>query len=320
MAPEFVSVAGSSIALMFPGQGSQFVGMASDIISGDAESREIVKQADEILGYPLSEIMDGKRGDELNQTVYTQPAIFLHSMLLWRLIGLKFRLQPLVAAGHSLGEYSALCAAGVLSFEDTLRIVKTRAEGMNNAQPAGACGMAAIIGVQRDRALEIIASVKGSTLEIANYNSPEQYVISGDIDSVDQAVEIASREKRSRVVRLPVSSAFHTDLMSPAKESLSACLDGIRFSAPQFKVIANVNGKTYPDEPEEMKSLLLTQLISPVLWQSCVRKMIEMGARRFIEIGPGKVLSGLLKRIDRSVEVTSVSDLQGIEDLQGVPA
>ncbi len=319
MATEFVSAGDSPIALLFRGQGSQFPGMASDFVCENAESRKTLALADEILGYPLSLIMEGKRGDELNLTVYTQPAIFVHSMLLWRLIKKQVGLKPFVAAGHSLGEYSALCAAGVLSFEEALRLVKTRAEAMNNAQSAKSYGMTAIIGVSTGRVREIIESVKqGSILDIANYNSPDQCVISGTLDAIERASVILTKEKRSRVVSLPVSSAFHTDLMKPAVESLKSGLDGTRFAAGEFMVIANVNARPYPEDPQGIKEFLLRQLVSPVLWESCVRKMIDLKAGRFIEIGPGKVLSGLLKRIDRTVSVVSVSDAQGIKNVQEV--
>jgi [acyl-carrier-protein] S-malonyltransferase len=308
----------SLIALMFPGQGAQFPGMASDIVSQDDESDRMLESADRILGYPLSEIMQGKRGDELNHTVFTQPAIFVHSMLVWRLVQRKFKLSPMVAAGHSLGEYSALCASGALDFADALRIVKARAKGMHGAQPLGSCGMAAVIGIPVERVREIVSSAReGSILDLANLNSPDQSVISGEIEPLERAVQAASREKRSRVVRLHVSSAFHTSLMESARDTLSECLKEIHFGETQFAVIANVNAEPYPGQDRDMKSLLLDQVVSPVLWESCARKMIGMGAQVFLEIGPGKVLSGLLKRIDRSVSAISVSDFQSIENLQG---
>ncbi len=308
----------SAIALMFPGQGAQFPGMASDIVSQDNECARILESADRILGYPLSEIMAGKRGDELNHTVYTQPAIFVHSMLVWRLVQRRLNIRPMVAAGHSLGEYSALCAAGALDFADALRIVKVRAECMHSAQPLGSCGMAAVIGIPVERVREIVSSVRErSVLDLANLNSPEQSVISGEISALDRAVQMAGKEKRSRVVGLHVSSAFHTSLMESARETLSDSLNEIHFGAIQFTVIANVNAVPYPAQDRDMKSLLLDQVVSPVLWEACVRKMISMGARIFLEIGPGKVLSGLLKRIDRSVSAISVSDFQGVVNLDG---
>lgn len=318
MATDLSSSGNSSIAVMFPGQGSQFPGMCSDIVAQDIESRELLEFADSILGYPLSQIMESKKGDDLNQTVYTQPAIFVHSMLMWRLIQRNVGLNPAGAVGHSLGEYSALCAAGLLSFEDALRLVKIRSEAMNNAQPPGSCGMAAIIGVPHDRIREIILSVRQeSALSIANYNSPDQCVISGSIDSLDRAIEAINREKRSRVVRLPVSSAFHTELMGPATQTLEISLEGVSFSSSRIPVIANYNAQPYPTSPREIRSLLLKQLVSPILWESCIRKMIEMGMGLFVEIGPGKVLSGLVKRIDRSVSVIAVQDVQSMGDLLG---
>ncbi|MDR3605422.1 MAG: ACP S-malonyltransferase [Desulfomonilaceae bacterium] len=318
MATEPVPSGDYSIALMFPGQGSQFPGMALDIVRENSDSRETLALADEILGYPLSRIMEDNIGNELNQTVHTQPAIFVHSMLVWRLVEKQPGLKPIVAAGHSLGEYSALCAAGALTFEDALRLVKARAEAMDKAQSAGSCGMAAIIGVPVYRIHEIIESAKqDSVLVIANYNSPDQFVISGTRDALDRATEILSKERRSRVVSLPVSSAFHTRLMESAQESLKSVLDKTVLSPPKFGVIANVNAEPYPDVPLDMKALLLQQLVSPVLWESCVRKMVSLKASQFLEIGPGKVLSGLIRRIDRTISATSLSDTQTIKDIQG---
>ncbi|MGC8657844.1 MAG: ACP S-malonyltransferase [Desulfomonilaceae bacterium] len=318
MTPERATLKDHPVALLFPGQGSQFAGMGLDIVAEDSRSREKLELADEILGYPLSLFMAGKSGDELNQTVYTQPAIFVHSMLVWDLLESRLQLKPLVAAGHSLGEYSALCAAGVLKFEDALKLVRTRAEAMNCAQPAGACGMAAVMGVEPDRIREIVESVKqGSVLDIGNYNSPEQFVISGEIDALERAKEILTREKRSRVVSLPVSSAFHTELMRPAIESLRAALNETPVSPAKFSVVANFSAEPYPDDTATIREILLRQLVSPVLWESSIRKMINFGATHFVEIGPGKVLSGLMKRIDRSVKAISVSNIDGISALAG---
>ncbi|MGC8602804.1 MAG: ACP S-malonyltransferase [Desulfomonilaceae bacterium] len=318
MATERASAENYTIALMFPGQGSQFPGMAMDLVNANVDSRDTLALADEILGYPLSRVMKNKNRDELDQTIHTQPAIFVHSMLVWRLLERRLRLRPLIAAGHSLGEYTALCAAGALTFEDALRLVRIRAEAMNSAQSAGNCGMAAVIGISVDRIREIIESVKqDSVLDIANYNSPDQFVISGKLDALDRAKEILSKEKRSRIVNLPVSSAFHTELMKPAQEKLKSGLEGIFIAPTRFVVVANVNAVPYPDDPAEMKRLLLRQIVSPVLWEASVRRIIDLGTSRFVEIGPGKVLSGLLKRIDRSVDIVSISDWDTINNLRG---
>ncbi|MFH0960098.1 MAG: ACP S-malonyltransferase [Pseudomonadota bacterium] len=318
MVTKSASSSRSAIALMFPGQGAQFPGMASDIVSQDEECARILESADQILGYPLSEIMAGKRGAELDHTVYTQPAIFVHSTLVWRLVQRRLNIRPIVAAGHSLGEYSALCAAGALDFADALRVVKARAEAMHNAQPLGSCGMAAVIGIPVERIREIVLSVKeDSILDLANLNSPDQSVISGEIEALERAVRIIGKEKKSRVVRLHVSSAFHTSLMESARDNLTECLKEVNFGSIEFAVIANVNAEPYPGQDRDMKSLLLDQVVSPVLWEGCVRKMIGMGARIFLEVGPGRVLSGLLKRIDRSVSAISLSDYQSVENLEG---
>jgi len=309
------------MALMFPGQGSQFPGMAVDLAEESPKARAILERADRILGYPLSEIMAGQRGDELNRTVHTQPAIFVHSMALLEVLRDYFPLSPVVAAGHSLGEYTALCAAGVLNFDEALEIIHVRAKGMDEAQPAGTCGMAALVGLSRDQATAVVEEHRGDdVLDAANFNSPDQVVISGHIQAVNRAMEAAKQEKRTRVLLLPVSSAFHTSLMEPARQALGSKLKDVSPRESGFPVVANVNAQIYPASHQEIKQLLMDQIVRPVLWEDCVGLMRAKGVQTFVEIGPGKVLTGLLKRIDRNVETVNISDMQSLRSFVGASA
>jgi len=262
--------------------------------------------------------MAGERGDELNRTIYAQPAIFVHSMALLAVLGERCKLSPVIAAGHSLGEYSALCAAGVLGFQEALEIIQVRAEGMDKAQPAGNCGMAAVIGLPRESVIRLVETNReAQVLEAANFNGPDQVVISGHIEAVSRAVEAAGKEKRTRAVVLPVSSAFHTQLMETARESLGRRLNEVVPGKGSFPVVANVTAGLYPSEPDQIRRLLTDQVVKPVLWEDCVRAMVERGAANFVEVGPGKVLSGLLRRIDRKATCFNVSDMESIRAFQG---
>ncbi len=293
--------------------------MAADLAAESPRARALLSRADEILGYSLSQIMAGDRGDDLNRTVHTQPAVFVHSMALLEVLRDRLDFERTVAAGHSLGEYSALCAAGVLSFEEALDIIRVRAVGMDQAQPSGTCCMAALVGLRKEEVLRLVELHRGEqVLEAANFNAPDQVVISGHVDAVTRAVEAAKKEKRTRAVMLPVSSAFHTSLMQPAKEALEARLDNLSAGSPGFPVIANVNAQEYPVSDHGMKELLTEQVVRPVLWEDCIRVMRESGAETFVEIGPGKVLTGLLRRIDREAVAINVSDLTGANSFQAV--
>ena len=310
--------ANESIALMFPGQGSQFPGMGADLVRESATARALMERADDILGYALSKIMLEDRKEELDRTVYTQPAIFVHSMILLELMRERREFTPSIASGHSLGEYSALCAAGVLSFEDALKLIQVRARGMDQAQPAGVCGMAALIGPSKDEALEIIDACRGDhVLEAANFNAPDQTVVSGHLEAVGRVIEAARDREKTRGVKLPVSSAFHTSLMDSAKQSLSEELGTVALKSPQFTVVANHTGEPYPSTAGG-KELLIEQIVNPVLWVDCVRTMLDQGSSLFIEVGPGKVLTGLLRRTDRKARAVSVSDMYGIYAFEGV--
>ncbi len=307
-----------SVALIFPGQGSQHPGMAADLVRESPRARLIMEKADDVLGYPLSKIMLEDRGDELNRTIHTQPAVFVHSMALLEVMRERRSFSPKMAAGHSLGEYSALCAAGVLDFEEALRLIHVRAKGMDQAQPVGTCGMAALIGPTKEEALEIVNANRGyDVLEAANFNAPDQTVISGHLRAIGRVFESTEEKQRTKAVMLPVSSAFHTSLMEPAKKALSERLNDLALKPPRFGVVANVTGSPYP-LPVGGKELMIEQVVSPVRWVDCVRTMLDSEVGLFLEVGPGKVLSGLLRRIEKKARVLAISDLYGISAFEGV--
>ncbi|MDQ7783384.1 MAG: ACP S-malonyltransferase [Desulfomonilaceae bacterium] len=310
-----------SAALMFPGQGSQYPGMGADLAAESSKARQIFERANDILGYSLTRIMFDDRGDELNRTVHTQPAVFVHSMALLGILEERYALCPVVAGGHSLGEYSALCAAGILDFADAVDIIRIRARGMDQAQPAGTCGMAAIIGLTKDRVLELIEGTRGAdVLEAANFNSPDQVVVSGVMTALTRVVEAAGKLRRTKAVLLPVSSAFHTALMEPAKDALNSRLEGVSFGEARFPVIANLNARPYPASPQEIRRNLVDQVVRPVLWEDCVTSMKESGPTKFVEIGPGKVLTGLLRRIDKQLPSANISDVPSVGSLEAQSA
>jgi [acyl-carrier-protein] S-malonyltransferase len=239
-------------------------------------------------------------------------------MALLELLRERCSFTPTIAAGHSLGEYSALCAAGVLNFDDALKLIQTRARGMDQAQPAGTCGMAALIGPTKDEALEIVESSRGDdVLEAANFNAPDQVVVSGHLSAIGRVIETAKERDRARGVKLPVSSAFHTCLMEPAKQTLSEELSVVALKSSEFSVVANVTGREYPSLAEA-KNLLVEQVVNPVQWVDCVQTMVKNRTSLFVEVGPGKVLTGLLRRIERKTRAMSISDMYGISAFEGV--
>jgi [acyl-carrier-protein] S-malonyltransferase len=306
------------LALIFPGQGSQHVGMGSDLLMADEKAREILQRADDALGYPLSGIMAGDQGDDIHRTVYTQPAVFVHSMALYEVLKKRYDFKPGVSGGHSLGEYSALCAAGVMSFETCLDLIRVRAKGMDDAQPPGTCGMSAILGLSWERVAELVEAHRADdVLEIANYNAPDQIVVSGRIEALKRLAEALKGEKRAKAVALPVSSAFHTALMASAKETLRNSMGNLVPNTPDFPVVSNVTGKVYVF-PDTFRDLLLEQVVRPVRWVDCIRTMKAAGAGVFVELGPGKVLTGLMRRIDRDLSAVSISDIEGIKSFDGV--
>ena len=288
-------------AILFPGQGSQQVGMAKDHYDSDAEFKKRIDQANEIVGYDLSTIMFEGPQDKLTQTKFTQPAIFAHSVALFE----KVNMKPDMVAGHSLGEFSALVAAGVLSFETALDLVSLRGKLMQEAGHQQPGTMAAIIGMDDDvvdRICEEASSKVGKPVVAANYNSPGQLVISGDVEAVEKAVDMAKEQGCRLAKLLPVSGAFHSPLMEPAYKSFKRRVVEIEFSSAKIPVYSNVTG-VGTTEPDIIKENVIFQLTNPVKWTDTLKNMEAAGATDFIEIGPGKVLQGLVKRTLKNVNI-----------------
>ena len=291
------------VAFIFPGQGSQYVGMAKDIFDNYSEAKELVKKAEEAAGVELSKIMFEGPEDSLKQTDITQPAIFLHSILLNSLIK---NLNADMAAGHSLGEYSALVSANALDFVDAVKLVRTRGRLMLQSGIEQPGTMAAVIGMEQEKIEEVCSEVsKEFIVQCANFNSPGQIVISGSVEGVRKAMELAKTGGAKMVKELVVSGAFHSPLMKSAQDKFQSALDSVEFRDAQIPVYANVTAK--PDtSKDEIKKLLFEQLTSPVRWEETIKNMITEGADEFIEIGPGKVLQGLVKRINPDVKFSGI--------------
>lgn len=287
-------------AYVFPGQGAQFVGMGKDLFETNSDAKALFEQANEILGFRITDLMFEGTDEDLRQTRVTQPAIFLHSVILASTIE---NFTPEMVAGHSLGEFSALVANRTLSFEDGLQLVFKRAMAMQKACEAEPSTMAAIIGLEDSVVEEVCAGIDEIVVP-ANFNSPGQIVISGSIKGIDIAVEKLSEKGAKRAIKLAVGGAFHSPLMEPARRELSEAIESTQFNVPVCPVYQNVNAAP-STEPEEIKSNLVAQLVSPVRWTQTVRRMIEDGASQFTEVGPGKVLQGLIKKTDRSVTTES---------------
>lgn len=288
-------------AYIFPGQGSQFPGMGKDLYENNSLAKELFEKANEILGFRITDIMFNGTEEELKQTKVTQPAIFLHSVILAKTLGESFK--PDMVAGHSLGEFSALVGNGTLSFEDGLKLVYQRALAMQKACEAKPSTMAAVLGMEDSKVEEICASVDGIVVA-ANYNCPGQLVISGEIEAVNKACEALKAAGAKRALVLPVGGAFHSPLMEPARVELEAAINATHFSNPVCPVYQNVTANAVSN-PEEIKKNLIAQLTAPVRWTQSVKQMVTDGATHFIEVGPGKVLQGLVKKIAPEAEVAS---------------
>ncbi|MBP5340648.1 MAG: ACP S-malonyltransferase [Prevotella sp.] len=288
-------------AFVFPGQGAQFVGMGKDLYDNNATAKQLFEKANDILGYRITDIMFEGTDEDLRQTKVTQPAVFLHSVISAICMGDNF--QPAMTAGHSLGEFSALVAAGALSFEDGLRLVYARAMAMQKACEAQPSTMAAIIGLGDEQVEEICAKVsqmgKGVVVP-ANYNNPGQLVISGNIEAIDEACVQLKEAGAKRALPLKVGGAFHSPLMQPAKDELQQAIEATEFSTPKCPVYQNVDGKPHTN-PDEIKQNLIAQLTSSVRWTQCVQNMIADGATDFTECGPGKALQGMIAKISKEV-------------------
>lgn len=293
-------------AYVFPGQGAQFVGMGKDLYDNNPLAKEMFEKANEILGFRITDLMFAGTDEDLRQTKVTQPAIFLHSVILAKTLGDQFK--PDMTAGHSLGEFSALVAAGALSFEDGLVLVSKRAMAMQKACEATPSTMAAVLALPDATVEEICASIKDEVVVCANYNCPGQLVISGAVEAVEAACEKAKEAGARRALRLPVGGAFHSPLMEPAKQELQKAIEEAPFQTPSCPIYQNVDAKPYTD-PARIKANLIAQLTAPVRWTYIVKNMLADGVTEFTELGPGTVLQGLIKKVDKEAVVESKSTL-----------
>ena len=294
-------------AYVFPGQGAQFVGMGKDLYDNSLMARELFEKANEILGFRITDLMFNGTDEDLKQTKVTQPAIFLHAVLLAKTLGESF--QPDMVAGHSLGEFSALVACGALSFEDGLKLVSKRAMAMQKACELEPSTMAAIVGLE-DEIVEKICSEIADVVVPANYNCPGQLVISGSIKGIDIACEKLTAAGAKRALKLSVGGAFHSPLMEPARAELAEAINSANFATPGCPIYQNVNALAVTD-PEMIKKNLIAQLTAPVRWTQTVKNMIGDGCNSFTEVGPGSVLQGLVKKVDRSMATAGINTYQG---------
>ena len=290
-------------AYIFPGQGAQFVGMGLELYENHAQAQELFEKANDILGFSITDIMFEGTAEALKQTKVTQPAIFLHSVILSKVMGEAF--QPDMVAGHSLGEFSALVANGVLNFEDGLKLVSQRAMAMQKACELQPSTMAAVLRLGDEVVEKICAETEGVVVP-ANYNCPGQLVISGDVEAVNRACVQLKEAGARRALVLPVGGAFHSPLMEPAREELAAAIEQTQFNEAKCPIYQNVS-TTAVTNSEDIKANLIAQLTAPVKWTQSVQHMIKDGATGFVEVGPGKVLQGLVKKIDATVEAASGS-------------
>ena len=290
-------------AYVFPGQGAQFSGMGADLYEKSAEAKELFERANEILGFSITETMFSGSAEDLKQTKVTQPAIFLHSVILSKVLGADFK--PDMVAGHSLGEFSALVANNTLEFEDALKLVSQRALAMQKACEITPSTMAAVLGLE-DELVEAVCADTDGIVVAANYNCPGQLVISGEISAVEKACETLKERGAKRALLLPVGGAFHSPLMEPARKELAAAIEATNFKNPSCPIYQNVSTTAVTD-PVEIQKNLVFQLTAPVKWTQSVQNMMKDGATSFTEVGPGKVLQGLVKKVDRKMETSSAA-------------
>lgn len=290
-------------AYVFPGQGAQYTGMGKDLYEQSEIAKELFERANAILGFRITDIMFEGTAEQLKETRVTQPAVFLHSVILAKTLGGNF--QPEMVAGHSLGEFSALVANGCLAFEDGLKLVAQRAMAMQKACEITPSTMAAVLGLEDEKVEEVCASIDGVVVA-ANYNCPGQLVISGELSAVEKACEAMKAAGAKRALILPVGGAFHSPMMEPAREELAAAIQATPFNTPSCPVYQNVPAAAVSDS-EEIKKNLITQLTAPVKWTQSVQQMIADGASEFIEVGPGNVLQGLIKKINKDAATSGAS-------------
>ena len=295
-------------AYVFPGQGAQFVGMGKDLYENSPMAKELFEQANAILGFRITDLMFDGTDEDLKQTKVTQPAVFLHSVILTKVMGSKF--QPEMVAGHSLGEFSALVAAGAMSFEDGLKLVSQRAMAMQKACELEPSTMAAIVGMD-DATVEEVCQAIDEVVVPANYNCPGQLVISGSIAGIDKACAILTEKGAKRALKLAVGGAFHSPLMEPARAQLAKAIEETHIVNPVCPVYQNVTASAVTDAAE-IKKNLVAQLTAPVKWTQTAQNMLNDGATFFTEVGPGSVLQGLIKKVDRNAQAAGVSKLDQI--------
>jgi len=289
-------------AFIFPGQGSQFTGMGKNLYEGNSTAKSLFEAANNILGFRISDIMFAGTADELKQTKVTQPAVFIHAVVAFKILAIE---KPDMVAGHSLGEFSALVANECLSFDDALKLVFIRAQAMQHACEINPSTMAAVLGLDDKKVEDICALVKDEIVVAANYNCPGQLVISGSVKGVEEASKLLKEAGAKRTLLLPVGGAFHSPLMQPAKEELAAAIKKTSFNIPVCPVYQNVIAKAVT-EPSAIKSNLIAQLTSPVRWTQTIEQMIADGATHFTECGPGKVLQGLVQKINKEMKVDGI--------------